>query len=96
MLGFDSDPVYDKQVQTAIEIAHLAEFVQALPKGLDQPMGDRGTSISGGQRQRLGIARAIFTAPKLLVLDEATSALMARRRQTFLLLFKLFVVKPQC
>lgn len=53
MLGFDSDPVYDKQVQTAIEIAHLAEFVQALPKGLDQPMGDRGTSISGGQRQRL-------------------------------------------
>ena len=75
MLGFDSDPVYDKQVQTAIKIAHLAEFVQALPKGLDQPMGDRGTSISGGQRQRLGIARAIFTAPKLLVLDEATSAL---------------------
>jgi ABC-type multidrug transport system fused ATPase/permease subunit len=75
MLGFDSDPVYDKQVQTAIKISQLAEFLQALPKGLDQPMGDRGTSISGGQRQRLGIARAIFTAPKLLVLDEATSAL---------------------
>ena len=75
MLGFDSNPMYDQRVQSAITIAQLSEFVQALPKGLDQPMGDRGTSISGGQRQRLGIARAIFTAPKLLVLDEATSAL---------------------
>jgi len=75
MLGFDSNPMYDQRVQSAITIAQLSEFVQTLPKGLDQPMGDRGTSISGGQRQRLGIARAIFTAPKLLVLDEATSAL---------------------
>ena len=75
MLGFDSNPIYDQRVNSAIEIAQLSEFVQALPKGLDQPMGDRGTSISGGQRQRLGIARAIFTAPRLLVLDEATSAL---------------------
>ena len=75
MLGFDSNPMYDQRVQSAITIAQLSEFVQALPKRLDQPMGDRGTSISGGQRQRLGIARAIFTAPKLLVLDEATSAL---------------------
>jgi ABC-type multidrug transport system fused ATPase/permease subunit len=75
MLGFDSNPMHDQRVQSAITIAQLSEFVQALPKGLDQPMGDRGTSISGGQRQRLGIARAIFTAPKLLVLDEATSAL---------------------
>ena len=75
MLGFDSNPMYDQRVQSAITIAQLSEFVQTLPKGLDQPMGDRGTSISGGQRQRLGIARAVFTAPKLLVLDEATSAL---------------------
>jgi len=75
MLGFDTNPMYDQRVKSAIEIAQLSEFVQALPKGLDQPMGDRGTSISGGQRQRLGIARAIFTAPRLLVLDEATSAL---------------------
>lgn len=75
MLGFDANPMYDKRVKSAIEIAQLSEFVQSLPKGLDQPMGDRGTSISGGQRQRLGIARAIFTAPRLLVLDEATSAL---------------------
>lgn len=43
--------------------------------GLDTPVGDRGAKISGGQRQRLGIARAMFTRPKLLVLDEATSSL---------------------
>jgi len=43
--------------------------------GLETSVGDRGTKISGGQRQRLGIARAMFTRPKLLVLDEATSSL---------------------
>ena len=75
MLGFDAKVEYEEQVAKALNIAQLSEFVLALPFGLDQPMGDRGTSISGGQRQRLGIARAIFTAPKLLVLDEATSAL---------------------
>ena len=75
MLGFDAKVDYEEQVAKALNIAQLSEFVLALPFGLDQPMGDRGTSISGGQRQRLGIARAIFTAPKLLVLDEATSAL---------------------
>ena len=75
MLGFDAKVEYEEQVSKALDTAQLSEFVLALPFGLDQPMGDRGTSISGGQRQRLGIARAIFTAPKLLVLDEATSAL---------------------
>jgi len=75
MLGFDAKVEYEEQVSKALNTAQLSEFVLALPFGLDQPMGDRGTSISGGQRQRLGIARAIFTAPKLLVLDEATSAL---------------------
>ena len=60
---------------SALKVAHLGKFVSELPQGLDTPVGERGTKISGGQRQRLGIARAMFTKPHLLVLDEATSSL---------------------
>jgi ABC-type multidrug transport system fused ATPase/permease subunit len=65
----------DDLVWRALEIAQLSDFVRQLPNGLDTHVGERGTKISGGQRQRLGIARAMFTNPKLLVLDEATSSL---------------------
>ena len=75
MLGYKPEERYLSQVTTALDLAQLSKFVDQLPAGLNQEMGDRGTQISGGQRQRLGIARAIFTAPRLLVLDEATSAL---------------------
>jgi ABC-type multidrug transport system fused ATPase/permease subunit len=75
MLGYKPEERYLSQVKTALDLAQLSKFVEQLPAGLNQEMGDRGTQISGGQRQRLGIARAIFTAPRLLVLDEATSAL---------------------
>jgi ABC-type multidrug transport system fused ATPase/permease subunit len=56
-------------------MAQLSDLVRNLPEGLDTQVGERGAKISGGQRQRLGIARAMFTKPKMLVLDEATSAL---------------------
>jgi ABC-type multidrug transport system fused ATPase/permease subunit len=74
-LGYPADVVTDELVWSALETAQLADFVRELPLGLDAPVGERGAKISGGQRQRLGIARAMFTRPKLLVLDEATSAL---------------------
>ena len=74
-LGYPADVVTDEFVWSALETAQLADFVRELPLGLDTPVGERGAKISGGQRQRLGIARAMFTRPKLLVLDEATSAL---------------------
>ncbi len=74
-LGYSSEDVADEDIWQALEVAQLAEFIRELPNGLDTHVGDRGTKISGGQRQRLGIARAMFTKPKLLVLDEATSSL---------------------
>ena len=74
-LGYPKEVVTDELVWSALEVAQLSDFVRLLPQGLDTPVGERGTKISGGQRQRLGIARAMFTRPKLLVLDEATSSL---------------------
>jgi ABC-type multidrug transport system fused ATPase/permease subunit len=73
--GYEFDLMDEKRIWSALKIAHLDEFVKALPNGLETQVGEYGNQISGGQRQRLGIARALFTSPKLLIFDEATSAL---------------------
>jgi len=74
-LGFPEQQATDELVTSALKVAQLDQFVSDLPRGLDTQVGERGAKISGGQRQRLGIARAMFTKPHLLVLDEATSSL---------------------
>jgi len=74
-LGYPLEVATDELVMSALRVANLDEFVATLPQGIDTQVGERGAKISGGQRQRLGIARAMFTRPHLLVLDEATSAL---------------------
>ena len=74
-LGYDTNSVPDELINFALDTASLNDFVRSLPKGINTEVGERGASISGGQRQRLGIARALITNPLLLVLDEATSAL---------------------
>ncbi|MCX4338439.1 MAG: ABC transporter ATP-binding protein [Lachnospiraceae bacterium] len=73
--GIDADKIDDKRIWEALEEAQLKQFVEELPEGLDTTIGDRGVRISGGQRQRLGIARALYYNPEILVFDEATSAL---------------------
>lgn len=65
----------DDAVWNALKEAQLYDFVKGLPDGLDTEIGERGVRISGGQRQRLGIARALYTNPDILFFDEATSAL---------------------
>ncbi|MGI9224526.1 MAG: lipid A export permease/ATP-binding protein MsbA [Woeseiaceae bacterium] len=65
----------EEDVRRAAEIAHVLEFTDEMPKGLDTRVGDRGVLLSGGQRQRIAIGRALLKDAPVLILDEATSAL---------------------
>ena len=71
----------DAEVEEAARLAQLHDFIQALPQGYETKVGERGLKLSGGEKQRVAIARTLLKNPAILILDEATSALDTRTEQ---------------
>ncbi len=80
-LGYARHDASDDDIMAAAERAQLRGFIESLPLGLDTKVGERGLKLSGGEKQRVGVARAILLDPKILVLDEATSSLDSTTEQ---------------
>jgi ABC-type transport system involved in Fe-S cluster assembly fused permease/ATPase subunit len=72
------------QVEEAARLSHLSHFITSLPKGFDTVVGERGLKLSGGEKQRVAIARTILKNPAILVFDEATSSLDSHSEQAIL------------
>ncbi|MBY6365110.1 ABC transporter ATP-binding protein [Rhodococcoides corynebacterioides] len=74
-LRYGKEDATEAEMWEALEVAQAADFVRAMPDGLDTPIAQGGTTVSGGQRQRLAIARAVIRRPAVYVFDDAFSAL---------------------
>ena len=74
-IAYGRDDASEDDIIAAAKAAQIHDFITALPEGYDTPVGERGLKLSGGEKQRVGIARTLLKNPPILLLDEATSAL---------------------
>jgi len=80
-IGYGRPDASQAEIEQAARLAQVHDFVTALPDGYDTKVGERGLKLSGGEKQRVAIARTILKDPRILILDEATSALDSRTEQ---------------
>jgi ABC-type multidrug transport system fused ATPase/permease subunit len=76
-LAYGRPDASDSEIQEAAGLAHAHEFISGFPDGYEQMVGERGVTLSAGQRQRVAIARVMLSRPAILILDEASSSLDA-------------------
>jgi len=74
-IGVANDKINEEKIQKCLDSANLRNYINDLPDGLNTNVGERGVKISGGQLQRVGIARSLYNNPEIIILDEATSSL---------------------
>ncbi|MEM5495986.1 ABC transporter ATP-binding protein/permease [Paraglaciecola mesophila] len=87
-IRYGNPPASDEEVYQAIEHAHLSDFINALPQGKDTKVGERGLKLSGGEKQRVAIARTILKGAPILLFDEATSSLDSQSEHAILSAFR--------
>ena len=80
-IAYGRDGASDDEIVAAAKAAQIHDFIQALPQGYETTVGERGLKLSGGEKQRVGIARTLLKNPPILLLDEATSALDTETEQ---------------
>ncbi|MEO0865647.1 MAG: ATP-binding cassette domain-containing protein, partial [Pseudomonadota bacterium] len=80
-IAYGRDDATEDDIVAAARAAQIHEFIETLPQGYDTAVGERGLKLSGGEKQRVGIARTLLKNPPILLLDEATSALDTETEQ---------------